>query len=144
MNLRLEMLLNRRRLDVWRAFDDAENLKRWQPTLESVRHIQGTPGNEGSVMVLTYNERGRQVVLEQVIMERVAPQRYVTTTNGDQHSTRVVNTFESDSATQTRWQLEATYRFRGMGRLLTPLLRRAIRKQTLTEMERFKNFVEEM
>jgi hypothetical protein len=93
---------------------------------------------------LTYNEKGRRVVLEQVILEKIAPQRYTTTTNAEQYSSRVVNTFESDTATQTRWQLEANYRFRGMLRLLTPLLRRAIRKHTLAEMEQFKKFVEEM
>jgi hypothetical protein len=143
MKLKLELLLNKRRLDVWRAFDNQENLKRWQPTLQSVQHIQGTPGHEGSVAVLTYNEKGRRVILEQVILEKSAPERYSTTSYGEHSSNRVVNTFVADAATQTRWELEATYRFRGMWRLLTPLLRPAIRRQTLTEMERFKKFVEE-
>ncbi len=144
MKLKLEILLNRRRLDVWRAFDDPENLQRWQPALQSVRHIQGTPGNEGAVSVLTYSENGRQVAMEQVILEKVAPELFVTTTHGEQHSNRVVNTFESMGATQTRWQVEVSYRFRGFSRLISPLLRSTIRKHTLADMERFKKFVEQI
>lgn len=142
MKFTLELLLNKRHLDVWRHFENPENLKRWQPTLRSINFIQGMPGQEGSVAVLTYEEKGRKVVLEEALIEKAAPKRYVTTSNGVQMSSKLVNTFDAEGATQTRWRLEADYRFRGFSRFLSPLFKGSVRKQTLDQMKRFQKYVE--
>ena len=74
MKLTIETELNRSRTAVWRAFDNPENVKKWQPTLQSFAAQSGTPGQPGAVSKLTYQENGREVVLIETIISRSEPE----------------------------------------------------------------------
>jgi uncharacterized protein YndB with AHSA1/START domain len=54
MNFTFEYLLERDRATVWKAFDNPDNLRKWQPALDSFEPVSGTPGQPGAVSRLTY------------------------------------------------------------------------------------------
>jgi uncharacterized protein YndB with AHSA1/START domain len=56
MKFTLELTLHKSRADVWRAFDNPENTKVWQPTLVRVETVSGAQGQTGAVSKLTYAE----------------------------------------------------------------------------------------
>ena len=58
---------------MWRAFDNVENMKKWQPTLMKFEPVSGTPGQVGAVSELTYNENGREFMLIEKITRRDEP-----------------------------------------------------------------------
>jgi len=142
VKLHLELLLNGRRLDVWRAFDNPENLRKWQPNLQSIRHVQGKPGYAGAVSVLIFDEGGRRVVLEETVLERRAPQLYAVAYHSSNNTNKVTHNFDAEGSSQTRWVVDSEYKFHGFWRFFSPLLRRTLQSRAVAEMERFKQFVE--
>jgi hypothetical protein len=48
---------------VWKAFDDPENMKIWQPSLVRTERLGGTTGQPGSVSKLTYKQNEREFSL---------------------------------------------------------------------------------
>ena len=73
MKLKFESVIDASLDTVWAAFDNPDNLPRWQQNLESFNHISGEPGQPGAVSDLIYDEEGKKVVLKETIMERRDP-----------------------------------------------------------------------
>jgi carbon monoxide dehydrogenase subunit G len=70
MNFKSEIVINRNREDVWKLFDNTDNMKKWQPTLKKFEPQSGKPGQVGAVSKLTYEENGREIVLIETITSR--------------------------------------------------------------------------
>lgn len=73
MKLKFETVIDASRDAVWAAFDNPENMTRWQQNLVSFNHISGEPGQPGAVSELTYDEKGKKVVLKETTTERRKP-----------------------------------------------------------------------
>jgi len=142
MRLVFEYELGRRREEVWRAFDDPDNLRKWQPTLVSVERLSGAPGQEGSVSTLSYREDGRLIALTETITIRREPDEFAGTYQSDMATNTIHNRFAVQSPWSTRWRVTVDFRFQGIWRLLGPLFRRAIERRTRADLERFKSLLE--
>lgn len=44
MKYRLELILDRPRAEVWKIFDDPDNMNKWQPSLVKLERVSGTAG----------------------------------------------------------------------------------------------------
>jgi uncharacterized protein YndB with AHSA1/START domain len=75
MKFSLELPINRPRAEVWKAFDNPENMKIWQPSLISFETIRGTQGQPGAVSKLTYKESEREFSLMERVTYREEPHR---------------------------------------------------------------------
>lgn len=67
MRFTLELPINKSRAEVWKAFDNPENMKKWQPALVSFQTISGNQGQPGALSKLTYREREREFSLMETI-----------------------------------------------------------------------------
>lgn len=137
-----EVVLERPIHEVWRAFDSTENMKRWQPTLESFVHVSGTPGQPGAVSRLTYLEGKRTVVLTETVSERREPEYFAGSYDSGMACNRIANHFVAIDGNRTQWKMECEFVFRGVWKLLTPLFRGAIEQRTRQDVERFKECLE--
>ena len=63
MKFKLELPINKSCVEVWKAFDNVENMKKWQPSLVSFEPVRAIPGQPGAVSKLTYSEGGREFAL---------------------------------------------------------------------------------
>ncbi len=142
MKLKYELVIDADRDTVWESFDDADNLKRWQPTLNSYRHLSGEAGRPGMVAELTYAENGRTVVMTETITERRRPDFMAGIYETDRSSALIVNTFETVDGGGTRWTAWMNMSFRGFTKLLSLFLIKSIRRRTEDDMQRFKLMVE--
>jgi len=142
MHLTFEFLLERGRAAVWRAFDNPDNLKKWQPTLQSFEGISGTPGQPGAVSRLTYREGSRTVVLTETIAIRQEPEEFAGTYDSGMAANTVHNRFEEAGADRTRWIITADFQFQGIWRALGFLFRGSIRKRMVEDLNRFKQLLE--
>jgi hypothetical protein len=142
MHLAFDYVLGRKREEVWKAFDNPDNMKKWQPTLAAFEPMVGTPGQEGAVSKLTYREDGRQIVLMETITIRREPEEYGGTYESDMATSVIHNRFEPDGPWTTRWNITIDFRFRGLWRLLGPLFKGAIARRTRADLERFKILLE--
>jgi len=142
MHQSFEVALERDRAAVWKAFDNPDNMKKWQPTLESFERVSGTPGQPGAVSRLTYKEGKRTIVLTETITLRREPEEFGGTYDSGTALNEIHNRFEEAGARRTRWIVTSDFQFRGFWRLLGPLLRGAIRKRTIEDLSRFKQKLE--
>ena len=134
--------LDRSREQVWEKFDSFENLKLWQPTLIKHEHISGEPGQIGAVTLLTYDEDGREIVLEETITQRIAMEEFCAVYEAGSVTNTIRNQFADLSGNRTRWTLESDFQFRGLYRLMSIFMGGSLRKQTEETMRMFQQFVE--
>jgi uncharacterized protein YndB with AHSA1/START domain len=137
-----ELIIDRPVEAVWRAFDNADNLRVWQPTLASFDHISGTPGHPGAVSRLTYREGKRDVVLTETILTRDYPGRFSGEYDSGMGISRITNRFTPHGGHATRWEVACEFSFNGIWRILGPLFRGAIKKRTVADLARFKDAVD--
>ena len=142
MKLKYELVIDADRDAVWDAFDNPDNLKRWQPTLESYRRQSGDAGQPGAVAELCYDENGRKIIMTETITESRKPDFMAGIYETPHSSTLIVNTFETVDGGGTRWTAWTNMGFRGFMRFLSPFLIKSIRRRTENDMQRFKLMVE--
>ena len=142
MKTRHEVLIDAPREAVWAAFDDPDNMPRWQPTLTSFTHKSGTPGQVGAVSDLVYEENGRRVEMTETITERREPDFMAGIYSSSYGKTIIVNHFEEAGERQTRWVVYANHMFKGIMKLMGLFIARSIRNRTDADLERFKLLVE--
>ena len=142
MKTRNEITIDADRATVWREFDNADNLGRWQPTLKSFTPQSGTPGEPGAVAVLIYDEDGREVAMTETMTEKRAPDFMAGTYDSAWSKVTIVNYFEARGDDQTHWVIYANHQFKGFFKLVGLFLRKSICKRTDDWMQRFKLLVE--
>ena len=142
MKHKFEVVIDANLDEVWAAFDDPENMGRWQANFASYTHKSGEPGQPGAVAELVFTEKGRPVVLTETITERRVPDFLAGTYESRHGSTLIVNHFEAIDERRTRWTSWCNFRFRGTMKFLSLLVAGSIRKRTQGDMERFKLMVE--
>jgi uncharacterized protein YndB with AHSA1/START domain len=142
MKFRHEIVIDADQQSVWTAFDDPENMKAWQPTLESFTRKSGEDGQPGAVAELVYNENGRKVTLIETVTERRAPHFLAGTYESDMGNALIVNHFEDTGNGRTRWVMYGNHSFKGIFRFIGIFFAGAIRKRNEDIMNNFKLFAE--
>ncbi len=142
MKLKFETVIDARRDAVWAAFDNSENMTRWQQNLVSFNHISGEPGQPGTVSELTYDQKGKKVVLKETIMERRDPDFLSGAYESTMGKTLIVNHFEVVDQNSTRWTSWCNFTFQGYMKIMSLFISSMIHKRTKADMERFKLMVE--
>jgi hypothetical protein len=143
MKFTLQLPINKTRAEVWKAFDNPENMKRWQPSLVSFDRIGGTQGQPGAVSRLTYEENGRQFSLIEKVTHREEPRRLDGVYENDFADNTIKNTFIEQGNDHTLWTLQTEYKFKTfLMRILGPIMKKNFIARTQRDMERFKEMVE--
>lgn len=142
MKLKLETVIDASLAAVWDAFDNQDNMTRWQQNLESCNHVSGEPGQPGAVSELVYKEKGRKVVLKETITERRQPDFLAGTYESPMGKTLVVNHFEAVDENSTRWTAWCNFTFHGVMKFISLFVAGKIRKRSEADMQRFKLMVE--
>ena len=143
MKFILELPLHKSRAEVWRAFDNPENTKLWQPTLVSIEPLSETQGQTGAVSRLTYAEGKREFVLMEKVTYRAEPERFDTVYENNFADNSVKNTFIATSENETLWKMEVQFKFKTLlMKIVGPFAKKNYVKRSQRDMERFKEFVE--
>lgn len=145
MKFKLELLINKPRMEVWQSFDSPEDLKRWQPTLKSIELVSGTSGQPGAVSTLTYEENEREFSLDERIIFREEPNRFDSVYENKFTDNINKNTFIEQGSNQTLWVLESEYKFKTVTMKIVGILgKKNFVARAQKDMERFKEFVENL
>jgi hypothetical protein len=142
MKFSIEKTIDARLHDVWKAFDNPDNLSRWQPTLESWMHKHGTPGQPDSIAELIYNENGRKATMTQTVTERRQPDFLAGTHESARGKALIVNHFKSIDDSTTKWIRYSNMVFKSFMKIMSVFVGGQIRKRNENDMDRFKKFVE--
>lgn len=143
MKFKLELSINKPRAEVWEAFDNVDNMKKWQPSLVSFEPISGTPGQVGAVSKLTYEEGGREFSLIEKITHRDEPNRFDGVYENNFADNIIRNKFIEQGNDQTLWALETEYAFKTLlMKIVGPMMKKNFVARTQRDMERFKEVAE--
>ena len=143
MKFTLELPIERSRAEVWKAFDNPENMKKWQPSLISFETISGTQGQPGAVSKLTYKEREREFSLMERVTYREEPHRLDGVYENDFADNAVRNTFIEQDTEHTLWRVETEFKFKTLFmRILGPIMKKNFVLRTQRDMKRFKELLE--
>ncbi len=123
-------------------FDDPENMKHWQPGLESFEHLSGEPGMPGAKSRLKYNMGNRKVEMIETIVKRNLPEEFSGTYEAKGVHNAISNKFIPVSANKTKWVTETEFKFSGFMKLMGWLMPGAFKKQSQKFLEQFKAFAE--
>jgi hypothetical protein len=143
MKFTLQLPLNKPRAEVWKAFDNPQNLKNWQRSLISFETVSGTQGQPGAVSKLTFEEHGRQFELVEKVTYRDEPNRFDGVYENDFADNIVKNAFMEQGQEQTLWMVETEFKFKTLlMRILGPLMKKNFVARMQKDMGRFKEMVE--
>ena len=143
MKFKLKLTINKSLTDVWKTFDNPENLKKWQPTLKSIELVSGTLGQSGAISTLTYVESEREFVLTEKIILREEPNRFDAVYENKFTDNINKNTFTEQGPDTTLWVFESEYKFKTTTmKVVGTLKRKNFVARAQKDMERFKEFAE--
>jgi len=145
MKFKLELPIHKPRVDVWKAFDNTENIKKWQPTLIKFEPVSGTPGQPGAISKLTYEEGGREFTLIEKITHCNEPSSFDGIYENNFIDNIVRNKFIERGQHQTLWVTETEFRFKTLiMKIMGPLMKKNFVARTQKDMERFKEMAESL
>ena len=127
---------------VVKALMDPDNFPYWQKDLEKFEVIKRTPGEVGSIGHLHYSQKGRSYVMEDKLIYCEPGKKYVSQVSGDVINAQVETTLNSSG---NNTEMIVTWSGKGkifLLKILLPLLRGKMIKQSKTELETFKKLVE--
>ena len=142
MKYSCEITIDLARDKVIEIFDSTENLYKWQPTLESFEHLSGEPGQAGAKSRLVYDTNGRKMEMIETITGRNLPDDMSFTYEAKNVKNWVVNRFSEEAPGKTRWVMDNVFKCSGFMAVVAFVGRGAFPKQTLKDMNRFKDFAE--
>jgi carbon monoxide dehydrogenase subunit G len=138
MEIEIDLPVNK----VIELFDNPENLKHWQPGLQSFEHISGTPGQPGAKSRLKYKMGKREVELIETITIRNLPEEFSGTYEAKGVLNIIKNKFVSLPGGKTRYITEQEFNFEGIMKLVGFVMPGAFRKESFKYLKQFKEFAE--
>ena len=143
MKFALELPIQKSRDEVWKAFDNPENTKIWQPSLVNFETISGIQGQPEAVSKLTYKEGKREFSLIEKVTHRAEPDRFDVVYENEFADNSVKNTFVIVHDNETLWRMEVEFKFKTLiMKLIGPSMKTNYILRTERDMQRFKEFVE--
>jgi hypothetical protein len=144
MKFTLALPIAKPRAEVWKVFDNPENMKIWQPTLIKFENISGTAGQPGAVAKLTYSEGKREFFLIEKVTYRAEPDRFDGIYENDFADNSISNTFIATNDDETLWKMEVEFKFKTLlMKIVGPFMKKNFVTRTEKDMARFKELVEQ-
>ncbi len=142
INYTTDITINVPREKVIELFDNAENIKKWQPEFQSSTHISGEPGQEGAKSLWKYTMNNKEVEMEEVITKRNFPDSFEGkyTMKGTENIMK--QTFIEVDENTTKWESYNEFHLSGFMKLMSWFMPKAMKKGTDRYMKNFKEFAE--
>ena len=129
--------------EVIELFADTDNYPKWQEGLKNYTHIEGSPGEEGSIARMVFEGRKGDLVIEGTLTRKNPPEAYSFTYKSKGVRNEVRNQFSEPEPGECQWTMVNIFRFGGLMALMAPFMKSAFAANTLLNMDRFKLFAEQ-
>lgn len=123
-------------------FENPDNMKHWQPGLQSFEHISGTSGQVGAKSRLKYKMGKREIEMIETITKQNLPHEFTATYEAKGVYNLLINKFISVTENKTKWVSETEFKFSGFMKLIAFLMPGTFKKQSQKYLDDFKAFAE--
>ena len=142
MKYTLDIELDLPRKRVIELFDNAENLKKWQPDLIRFEHLSGEPGQAGAKSKMHYNTGGREIELIETVLSNNFPDSFIGTYETKGVWNKLENRFIIIDESRTKWEQTCEFKASGFVKVLAFFMPGMFKKQSKEMMAKFKAFAE--
>ena len=124
-------------------FDNSENMHTWMEGLESVKHLDGKPGDVGAKSKMVFQMGKRRIEMVETITVKNLPDEFTATYHTPGVFNIVSNRFQAIDERTTRYITEQEFQFQSFGmKLMGLIMPGAFKKQSMSHMKSFKAFAE--
>lgn len=127
---------------VYALLNDHGGMKHWMPGLTAIESKEGENGHVGAKAILHFQMGKRIMSMEERVVEANGKDEVVVEYRSPMALNRVRKTLRSNPDGTTEYRMENHFTFRGVMRLMAPLMKGTFRKTSLGYLERFKAFAE--
>jgi hypothetical protein len=143
MKYTLSNTINKPLKEVVEKFKDPEGVKHWMEGLQRIEHISGTPGEVGSKSDFYFLHKKKEMKISETILEQNFPNQIKFAYQSPMGYNEVEMLFESLSDTSVKQTSNSYFKLKGFMKIMEVLMKSMFKKQTLTYMTAFKNYVEQ-
>ncbi len=123
-------------------FDNPDNLKHWQPGLQSFEHLSGVPGQPGSRSRLRYKMGNREIDMIETIIRRNLPHEFEGIYEAKGVHSIISNRFTPIGENKTKLVSYSEFTFLGFMKVIGFLMPGSFKKQSQKFLDDFKTFAE--
>jgi len=142
MKYKNEVIINAPIDKVIELFDDADNLKKWQPGLISIDHLTGDYGQVGSTYKLKFKMGKRDMEMIETIKVKNFPDLFITTYDIKNVWNEVQTHFEKINDSTTKYWTDNEFEMKGFMKIMAFVMPGVFKKQSQKYLDLFKEFVE--
>ena len=129
--------------EVWNFFGKPDNLKLWLGGLQKVEAVSGIPGTVGAKAKHYFLEKGKELVLDEEILEIIPEKKFVGTLDSTMMLNTVTNYFNDLGNGQTEYSISSDTQFKGfLWKQFGPLMKGEFKKRQERDMQTIKDILE--
>lgn len=137
------VIINKPIREVWEFFKNPDNLRLWLGGFQRLEHISGTPGTAGAKAKHYFLERGKELVLDEEIIEVIPEKKLAGTLGSSMMVNTVTNYFNDLGNDQTEYSLSSDTEFKGfLWKQIGPLMRGEFKKRQEKDLQTLKQVLE--
>ena len=137
------VIINKSIKEVWEFFKNPDNLKLWLGGFQRFEQVSGTPGTVGAKAKHYFIERGKELVLDEEIMEVIPEKKFLGTLGSPMMVNTVTNYFNDLGNNQTEYSLSSDTQFKGfLWKQIGPLMRGEFKKRQEKDLQTLKQVLE--
>jgi len=138
-----KIIINKPVKDIWEFLQKPDNLKPWLTGLQKVEHVSGEPGTVGAKARHYFLERGKELVLDEEILEVIPEKKLVGTLGSSMMLNTVTNSFTDLGNGQTEYSISSDTQFKGfLWKQIGPLMKGEFKKRQEKDMQTLKEVLE--
>ena len=137
------VIINKPIKEVWKFFKDPDNLKFWLSGFQKFELVSGEPGSVGSKTKHYFLEKGKELVLDEEIIEIIPEKKFEGTLASSMMVNTVTNYFNDLGNDQTEYSITADTAFKGfVWKQLGPLMKGEFKKRQEKDIQTLKQVLE--
>jgi uncharacterized protein YndB with AHSA1/START domain len=137
------VIINRPIKEVWEFFKDPNNLKLWLGGFQRYEQVSGTPGTVGAKAKHYFIERGKELVLDEEIIEVIPEKKFLGTLGSSMMVNTVTNYFNDLGNNKTEYSLSSDTQFKGFfWKQVGPLMKGEFKKRQENDLQKLKQVLE--
>lgn len=137
------VIINKPIKEVWEFFKNPDTLKLWLGGFQRFEQISGTPGTVGAKAKHYFLEKGKELVMDEEIIEEIPEKKFVGTLSSPMMVNTVTNYFNDLGNNQTEYSLSSDTQFKGFfWKQVGPLMKSEFKKRQEKDLQRLKQVLE--
>jgi len=137
------VIINRPIKEVWDFFKDPNNLKLWLGGFQRFEQVSGEPGTIGAKAKHYFIERGKDLVLDEEILEVIPEKKFLGTLDSPMMVNTVTNYFNDLGNNKTEYSLSSDKQFKSFfWKQVGPLMKGEFKKRQEHDLQKLKQVLE--